>query len=1191
MGRSYFSRSLHPVSANSATDHRRLNRIRWLRSVSHLCGLGHRRKLWPLAALVLAPSPFIMQQPASAQACGAPVGGSVTCTNAGNPYASGIAYNPAGVAGLFTITLQPDVNVMANPGVRGVDAGNSAGVAVTSAGTIATQGVSAYGVFAGSDNGATINNSATISTNGFNARGIDAEATGGTVTIDNTGTINTQGDQAAGIWVPGLGLGTGPANTTVTNSADITTNGGTAASAIRITLNEPLNTGSATINLQSGTLTTNGVITSAAVIVGTNGPGSATLNMNGGTIVNNSTHMDSHGLTAQAQGNGSATVNFNAGTITTQGGIGAVAWNAGLGLGNITLISAAGTVVNAQGTTTNSNGLAALGGSAANGTSVLLDSQSVITATNMGIDAQSQLSAPVTVKQTGGSITAGNIGIHVTTDGAATVTNTAPIQVSNVESRGMQVLSNGGPTTIDHSTSIAAPGEFAIGIEALGSTANVTLQAGATVAGGWQADSGAVGPSGLPAAGVAIGSTGGGATLTNNGKISALSDLAVAELDRFGIGAAGPLTIVNNGNITGFVTLGDGDSTFRNLTPNSFDIRHFADINGDGVPDIKRVAISNFGGGNDTFLNEANGVVRLAPVAGATPDPAQYFVPTTGIDSRPLEGTFYDFNREGLLQGQMTFLETFDNAGIIDLRGSVTGNTLVITGGPGVDINLLPGNGVFIANGGQLLLNTVLNAGIPLGGQTNSYSDMLIVDSTQLGAGGPTAIGITLDPTSAGALTPGNGIEVVEVRNKDASAPGIFVLGSRAASGAFEYTLYHNGVGGDAADGNWYLRSALIPPPVPPGPVPPGPVPPPIPDYRNEVPVDIVLPALANRLGLGTLGTYHDRIGDDYPAPVQPAEPIICKAPSKDGGCAVPAAVAAEMQPTRAAWGRLFGETGSVDFDATNPAGAVQNIVEHGPSYDFDMYGLQAGMDLLRRLNDDGSRDIAGFYIGVGRITADVDAVLGGPAGTSSVNGYSLGGYWTRIAEKGWYVDAVLQATWYDAEGNAEGRGRFAGESFDTDGWGFAASLEGGYPFDLGNGWSVEPQAQLVYQHVSLDDGSDAFARIDYDATDALYGRLGGRLTKDWLTQSGKRMTAWGKADVWSGFGASATTTFSGPAGGNPISFDTDIGGTWGSVGLGLQGEVKKNVTMFASGDYNFGLGGDGDFDSWSGRIGMKVKW
>ena len=477
----------------------------------------------------------------------------------------------------------------------------------------------------------------------------------------------------------------------------------------------------------------------------------------------------------------------------------------------------------------------------------------------------------------------------------------------------------------------------------------------------------------------------------------------------------------------------------------------------------------------------------------------------------------------------------------------------------------------YVGIGGGIGLNTYL-------GDDSAPSDRLIIDG---GTGTGTSPLFIANTTGPGALTLADGILVVDAQNGATTVPGNFTLGNRVAAGAFEYGLYRGGVSNAES---WFLRSRIVP-------TPPGPDPDPIPDYRNEVPVDIVLPALANRLGLGTLGTYHDRIGDDYPAPVQPVEPIICKAPSKDGGCAVPAAVAAEMQPERAAWGRLFGETGSVDFDATNPAGAVQNFVEHGPSYDFDMYGLQAGMDLLRRLNDDGSRDIAGFYIGVGRITADVDAVLGGPAGTSSVNGYSLGGYWTRIAEKGWFVDAVLQATWYDAEGNAEGRGRFAGENFDTDGWGFAASLEGGYPFDLGNGWSVEPQAQLVYQHVSLDDGSDAFARIDYDATDALYGRLGARLARDWLTESGKRMTAWGKADVWSVFGASATTTFSGPAGGNPVSFDTDIGGTWGSVGLGLQGEVKKNVTMFASGDYNFGLGGDGDFDSWSGRIGMKVKW
>jgi hypothetical protein len=152
------------------------------------------------------------------------------------------------------------------------------------------------------------------------------------------------------------------------------------------------------------------------------------------------------------------------------------------------------------------------------------------------------------------------------------------------------------------------------------------------------------GTGGLPSAGVAIGSRGSGSTLTNNGTIGALSDRAVVELDRYGIGAAEPLTIINNGTITGCIQLGAGNATFRNLTPNSFDLRNFADTNGDGTPDTKSVAISDFGAGTDVFSNEADGVVRLAPVAGAaTTDPTGYYVPTTGVDSRPLEASCYDF--------------------------------------------------------------------------------------------------------------------------------------------------------------------------------------------------------------------------------------------------------------------------------------------------------------------------------------------------------------------------------------------------------------------------------------------------------------------------------------------------------------------------------------------------------------------
>ena len=184
---------------------------------------------------------------------------------------------------------------------------------------------------------------------------------------------------------------------------------------------------------------------------------------------------------------------------------------------------------------------------------------------------------------------------------------------------------------------------------------------------------------------------------------------------------------------------------------------------------------------------------------------------------------------------------------------------------------------------------------------------MLIVDRTEVGGGGATSISVTIDPASAGALTPGNGIEVVEVLDKPASTDGVFELGSRAASGAYEYTLYHNGIGGDASDGNWYLRSALTPPEPDPAGL--------IPDYRNEVAPDVVLPALANRLGLGMIGTYRDRVGIDYPDPVKPAEQIWCKAPAQNFRCTPTAAqssfYANSVQPDRhAVWGRVFGEDG-----------------------------------------------------------------------------------------------------------------------------------------------------------------------------------------------------------------------------------------------------------------------------------------
>lgn len=113
----------------------------------------------------------------------------------------------------------------------------------------------------------------------------------------------------------------------------------------------------------------------------------------------------------------------------------------------------------------------------------------------------------------------------------------------------------------------------------------------------------------------------------------------------------------------------------------------------------------------------------------------------------------------------------------------------------------------------------------------------------------------------------------------------------------------------------------------------------------------------------------------------------------------------------------------------------------------------------------------------------------------------------------------------------------------------------------------------MIYQHVSLDSGGDSFGRIHYDDTGAFYGRVGGRLTKNWSIADGRILTTWARANLWHSFGADSTTTFTNLQGNPPVALTTDLGGTRAQLGLGISGQVADNVNLFAAGDYNVGLG------------------
>ena len=73
----------------------------------------------------------------------------------------------------------------------------------------------------------------------------------------------------------------------------------------------------------------------------------------------------------------------------------------------------------------------------------------------------------------------------------------------------------------------------------------------------------------------------------------------------------------------------------------------------------------------------------------------------------------------------------------------------------------------------------------------------------------------------------------------------------------------------------------------------------------------------------------------------------------------------------------------------------------------------------------------------------------------------------------GWYLDSVLMHSWLDGEPRSN-----RGVGIDLEGHATMASLEGGYPIWLTDKISLEPQAQIIWQHVGFDPTQDRFSSV-----------------------------------------------------------------------------------------------------------------
>jgi outer membrane autotransporter protein len=173
-----------------------------------------------------------------------------------------------------------------------------------------------------------------------------------------------------------------------------------------------------------------------------------------------------------------------------------------------------------------------------------------------------------------------------------------------------------------------------------------------------------------------------------------------------------------------------------------------------------------------------------------------------------------------------------------------------------------------------------------------------------------------------------------------------------------------------------------------------------------------------------------------------------------------------------------------------------------------------------------------------------------------------------------------------------------------THGASFATSLEGGcYPVRVGGNLVIEPQAQLVYQHLALADASDAASDVFFHDADSLPGRLGAELRNarnpDWdfgamaglprqrTNQVTNQVTTWFRADLWYEFVANPTVAFSSEVG--PVPFSSDLRRTWADLRVGATVRLTTNVALFMNAGYDVSLLNH-NF-GYDGKAGFRIAW
>ena len=174
------------------------------------------------------------------------------------------------------------------------------------------------------------------------------------------------------------------------------------------------------------------------------------------------------------------------------------------------------------------------------------------------------------------------------------------------------------------------------------------------------------------------------------------------------------------------------------------------------------------------------------------------------------------------------------------------------------------------------------------------------------------------------------------------------------------------------------------------------------------------------------------------------------------------------------------GEKGNVwvrNVNSRQKLAALSTGESETSGFKQNVHSLQVGADAA--VTD--SLRVGGF---VGRSQANVD--FNGHYGDGKVRNNSVGLYAAYLADNGIYVDNIVKYSRLHANSNHTEKRHYNA---------YTISSELGKRFSLANDWTITPQAQLAWTHISSQENEDSLSSV--------YSRIGLRVAKGFALSNG----------------------------------------------------------------------------------------